>query len=102
MSKRGSKVSKTARQTIDLHNRAGEVVAVARVSPADSGQAAFHWHLGSDGSVRRTSRENGTQRTLRLHREITNVPVGDYTRRVIHKDGDLLNNTRSNLKIVQV
>jgi hypothetical protein len=94
-----SKKSKTGRHTIDLHNRAGEVVGHAVVSPKDAAQVAFHWHVGGDGSVRRTSRENGSQTTVRLAREVMNIAVGD-ARRVIHKDGDLFNNTRSNLKVI--
>lgn len=44
----------------------------------------------------RTVRENGGFRTIRMHREITNCPVG---MEADHLDGDALNNHKSNLEV---
>jgi len=47
------------------------------------------------GYARRTVKENGAQRPIRMHRFILNAPKG---MRIDHVDGDSLNNTRSNLR----
>lgn len=60
----------------------------------------YKWRctIWKDGTVNacRVKREDGKQRTVLMHREITKAPDGKV---VDHKDGDTLNNTRANLRV---
>jgi len=58
----------------------------------------FNWALTIHGYVRRGKRENGKQTKIYLHRFIMNAPKG---KDVDHKDGNTLNNIKSNLRVVE-
>lgn len=87
---------------IDLHNRRGEVVAIALIDDADvhlvAGKA---WHLDASGyAVHTLPRVNGGNQSLeRMHRLVVGLQVGDV-RQADHINGDRLDNRRQNLRIV--
>lgn len=58
----------------------------------------YKWQFGTKGYVYRTYTENGRKYTIRLNRFIMNIFFGDK-REVDHKNHDLLDNTRKNLRI---
>jgi len=82
----------------------------ALVSPEDFAEINGHsWQAINNQSdtyyAIRGLRINGRKKRLFMHREIMKPPVSDITQRgrrivVDHKDGDGLNNTRDNLRIV--
>ncbi|BAH33180.1 hypothetical protein RER_24720 [Rhodococcus erythropolis PR4] len=62
----------------------------------------FNWSLVDKGYARRTIKVFGRPKNERMHRVIAErvlgVPIGDKVQ-VDHKDGDRLNNCRSNLRV---
>jgi hypothetical protein len=59
--------------------------------------SSYKWCLDSDGyAVGCMKKEGGGWKTFKMHRFIINAAPGEL---VDHKDGDRLNNTRSNLRI---
>ena len=72
---------------------------VAIVDDEDAWVAAWKWQTLRIKHLRyavRTTQRTGQQRTMYLHRVILNAPQG---REVDHRDGDGLNNRRSNLRL---
>lgn len=59
-------------------------------------QAAFDSHTETFYAIRTDRSNPKKRRTIRVHRFIMNTPKGMYTD---HKDGDTLNNQKSNLRI---
>jgi hypothetical protein len=57
----------------------------------------WRWSLGSHGYAKRNVRLGSKQIAVLLHREIMDAPA---ELEVDHKDGDRLNNLRSNLRLV--
>jgi len=55
----------------------------------------WKWRIDPKGYALRTKKINGKQKILFIHRVIMNLPSGI---RVDHKDGNALNNQRSNLR----
>jgi hypothetical protein len=73
---------------------------VAVVDDEDAGQAAFHWRAhkehGTWYAIREKRGPDGAKRQVRLHREILCAPSRLF---VDHRDGNGLNNQRSNLRL---
>lgn len=100
---------------IPLHNRAGEVVAVALVDADVYEQLApFPWHLSRYGYAtgrlvtgkfkrqgRRGPKVGGPAPMIYMHRWILGLPPGDK-RRGDHISRDRLDNRRENLRIVDM
>jgi hypothetical protein len=85
---------------IPLKNKDGEIVAHATVDEVDRQFATWTWcRDSSTGYVVRVEKiGGGRQRKFLLHREILGLAHGDR-RKGDHKDGNPLNNRRSNLRI---
>lgn len=70
----------------------------ALVDDADYRLVARHkWHVTRGGYAARTFLVNGKRRYVYMHRLIARAGTRDI---VDHRDGDPLNNTRSNLRLV--
>lgn len=61
--------------------------------------APYRWTLGSKGYVIATDRSSGRKRTLRLHRVVLGLEVGD-PRQGDHIDGNPLDCRRANLRVL--
>lgn len=86
-------------QLIPLH-RHGEVVAHAKVSTEDFDRLNKHrWSLTRDGYACRWVREDGRTRAISIHREVLGLSPDD-PRWGDHKEGDKLDNRRSELRAV--
>lgn len=60
--------------------------------------ACFKWYLQSDGyAARNVTLEDGTRRTLLMHRFLADAPYGNG-KHIDHRDLDKLNNQRTNLR----
>jgi hypothetical protein len=87
---------------IPLHNRAGDLVAVALVDDADYERVSGHqWHLcrrKEDGQMcaRRVVNEAGVKRTVFLHRFVLDAPDG---MQVDHINHNQLDDRRANLRL---
>jgi hypothetical protein len=83
---------------IPLRNRSGDVVAHAVVSPEDFEEMSrYRWSLDGLGYVHRTTRTpEGKQKTVRMHRQVMGFPEGLA---VDHRNHNLLDNTRENLRV---
>lgn len=57
----------------------------------------LEWHFSNTGYAIRWIRDGGKLQTQLLHREIMNAQPGQL---VDHRDGNTLNNTRANLRLV--
>ncbi len=76
------------------------LVGFARVDEGDLAVAsAYRWSLNHKGYVIRTDRSSGIKSTTILHRQLMGVPIGD-PRQVDHVNGDTLDCTRANLRVV--
>jgi hypothetical protein len=91
---------------VPLHNRAGEIVAHALISPEDAHLAAFRWHRNAHGyAVRLVTvderRPSGKkrQRAVFLHREVLGLAFGDRLQSD-HISRDRLDCRRENLRVV--
>lgn len=83
---------------LPLYGRAG-VVAYVRMDGQDASWAdQWRWHL-SGGYAHRGTTVDGRRRSIFLHREVLGLVHGD-ARVADHIDGDPLNCTRANLRIV--
>ncbi len=75
---------------------------VALVDDSDAtALTQFHWYAARTHHIFyavRKSQVNGKQRTIQMHRELLRLSFGDK-RQADHRDGDGLNNQRSNLRI---
>ena len=70
----------------------------AIVDPEDYQKLAeYDWHLWESGSYNQYAIRYEKGKSLKMHREITNAPVGLV---VDHKNGDGLDNRKENLRIV--
>lgn len=89
-----------AAQAIPLRRRSGEIRAFAMVDAEDFERVAAHrWYMNSGGYVvRQVTVGRKKQRTLGLHRFIMGLEYGD-PREVDHRDGNPLDNRRSNLRV---
>jgi hypothetical protein len=85
---------------IPLRRRDGSVKAWTLVDEADYERLSqWRWCLASNDYVRRNARLPGRkQRHVSLHREILGLPYRDH-RETDHKNGDKLDNRRSNLRL---
>lgn len=89
-------------QKIPLRNKAGDVVAWALVDDEDYHDIANHrWYRNTSGYAKRNiwDGENRRYRSEFLHRRIMNMESGDR-RPCDHINGDPMDNTRANLRIV--
>jgi len=87
---------------VPLRRRDGSVSGFALLDRSDYGIVAPHnWYEDSDGyPVRNTGRDLfGKQEKIRMGRLIMGLTKGD-PRQVDHVDGNKLNHTRSNLRVV--
>lgn len=82
---------------IPVLRRDGTRVAWTRVHPEDEILGIKQaWRLSSEGYVVRSEMQDGSKRTIYLHREVAGTPPGMLTD---HINGDRLDNRRSNLRI---
>ncbi len=92
--------------TIALHRRNGSVRALVLVDPADYAWLnQWRWSLSTPGRKKvhhkvrpiavRTVRIQGKKTNISMHRQIMGFPEGQ----VDHKNGDTLDNRRSNLRL---
>jgi hypothetical protein len=73
--------------------------AVAIVDDADlAAVLGYRWRRDAKGYVVASVSRKGRRECLRLHRLLAGLAVGD-PRVVDHRDGDLLNNRRANLRV---
>ncbi len=86
---------------VPLHDADGNVVACAYVDNADAALAAHRWWLTHNGYAQRTAMRGGRLVSLRLHREVLGLQVGDG-KQSDHIDRDKLNCRRSNLRVATV
>lgn len=83
-----------------MGNRDGRRVVVAHTLVDDEDLdrlSQFSWHLSSRGYARRSQRIGGRVVTIRLNREVMGYDGPDV---VDHKNGEKLDNRKSNLRIV--
>jgi len=86
--------------SIELLSRSGFAVANALVDPQDhSTISRWTWRLSSHGYATRSETQDGTKRTIYMHRAIMNPQSGQV---IDHVNGDGLDNRRSNLRIASV
>lgn len=81
----------------------GEIAAYAEVDPVDHLWACqYRWHLTNAGYVTRGQRRGKDFKSVHMymHREVMGLKHGYPGQLVDHIDGDPLNNTRANLRIV--
>jgi hypothetical protein len=83
---------------IPLRDKHGMIVALTVFDDEDADQTDHRWYM-VDGYVGRSVRVDGRRRSLRLHREILGLAVGD-PRHTDHINRDPLDNRRANLRIV--
>lgn len=85
---------------LPLHNRVGEVVAHALVDPDLYDRLnEWRWSMTTNGYVHRCARvggRKGRQVCFYLHRVVMRAPEGVE---VDHRDGNRLDNRRSNLRL---
>lgn len=82
---------------LPIHNRAGAVIAYAKVDPEDVATLARHrWSLDGYGGY---ARRNVGGYHVKMHRQILGLARGDE-RQGDHISGDRLDNRRANLRIV--
>jgi hypothetical protein len=80
--------------------RRGEVVAHAIVDEADLPLVESHrWSLHAKGYAYRSQRDAGSILSVLMHRSILGLTPGDGMQ-ADHRDGNRLNNVRSNLRVV--
>lgn len=75
---------------------------IAQVSLEDADQAHHHWRADDRGYPVRLAYPISYRRVVRLHRVIVERMLGRALQpgeEVDHKDGDLTNNTRANLRV---
>jgi HNH endonuclease len=85
---------------VPLYDRHGAVVAYAQVDPADGHLTEHRWCRGRNGyAMRNAHAEDGVRRAVYMHREIVGLVHGDGLE-ADHRNGDKLDNRRSNLRVV--
>lgn len=82
---------------IPLRDRFGNVAGHTVVDAADKNLAKHRWYLLGGGYAVRVTRIDGRRRMTYLHRTLLGLQHGDL-RVGDHRDGDRLNNRRSNLR----
>lgn len=86
-----------------LKRRDGSIRAWANIDAADWPEVSRHrWHLANSGYVRRNAypTPGGNPVSVQLHRQLAGLVPGDGLE-VDHRDGDPLNNRRSNLLVCE-
>ena len=83
---------------IPLRSRDGSIKAYAKVDDSDyESLSQYTWHE-RDGYVGRTSYVGGGKETILMHRQLHGLLPGDNMQ-VDHKNGNGLDNRRSNLRV---
>lgn len=85
---------------IPLRARDGSIKAMTKVSLEDADYLNRHrWKLTAKGYAQREMYDGTQWRSVRMHRAIMDLPIGD-PRQVDHINRDKLDNRRENLRIV--